>query len=104
MPTHCISDQFEFEGFDGHKVVVAFDGGAITSDAGAVILRQVDAAIDLTGRVAACFRDYRRADYTVHSLRTLVGNALQRSHLAMRISTTTIRFVTTRCRAFCHRA
>lgn len=76
MPTHCISEQFEFKGFDGHKVVAAFDGGAITSDAGALILRQVDAAIDLTGRVAACFRDYRRADYTVHSLRTLVGQRI----------------------------
>lgn len=35
MQTHCISDQLECEGFDDHKVVAGFDGGAITSDAGA---------------------------------------------------------------------
>ncbi|TWI19183.1 hypothetical protein IQ26_07189, partial [Mesorhizobium tianshanense] len=29
MQTHCISDQLEFEGFDAHKVVAGFDGGAI---------------------------------------------------------------------------
>lgn len=33
MQTHCNSDQFEFEGFDRRKIVAAFDGGAITSDA-----------------------------------------------------------------------
>ena len=76
MPTYCISEQLEFEGFDGHKVVAAFDGGAITSGAGALILRQVDATIGPTGRVAACFRDYRHADYTVRSLRTLVGQRI----------------------------
>lgn len=65
MQTHCISEQLEFEGFDGHKVVAGFDGGAITSDAGALLLRQVDAVIGLRDRVAACFRDYRKPDYTV---------------------------------------
>jgi len=30
MQTHCISDQLEFEGVDGRKVVAGFDGGAIT--------------------------------------------------------------------------
>ena len=54
MPTYRISEQLEFEGFDGHNVVAAFDGGATTSDAGALVLRQVDAAIGLAGRVAAC--------------------------------------------------
>lgn len=57
-------------------MVAAFDGGAITSDAGALLLRQVDAAIGLIVRVAACFCDYRHPDYTVHSLRTLVGQRI----------------------------
>jgi hypothetical protein len=39
MQTHCISAQLAFEGFDGHKVIAGFDGGAITSDAGALLLR-----------------------------------------------------------------
>lgn len=59
MHTHCISDQLEFEDFDGHKVVAGFDGGAITSDAGALLVRHVDKTVGLFRRVAACFIDRR---------------------------------------------
>ena len=38
-------------------MVAAFDGGAITSDAGGLLLRHTDRAIGLIGRVAACFVD-----------------------------------------------
>ncbi len=76
MHTHCISDQLEFEGFDGHKVVAAFDGGAITSDAGTLLLRHVDGVVGLFDRVAACFVDYRNQELTVHSVRTLVGQRI----------------------------
>jgi hypothetical protein len=76
MQTHCISAQLEFEGFDGHKVVAGFDGGAITSDAGALLLRHVDGAIGLFDRVAACFVDRRDPTCTVHSVRTLVGQRI----------------------------
>ena len=42
MQTECISGQLEFEGFDGRHVVAAFDGGAVTSDAGALSPRETD--------------------------------------------------------------
>lgn len=76
MQTQCISTQLEFEGFDGHKVVAGFDGGAISSDAGALLLRHVDGAIGLFDRVAACFVDGRDPKCTVHSMRTLVGQRI----------------------------
>jgi len=76
MQTHCISEQLAFEDFDSHKVVAGFDGGAITSDAGALLLRHVDKAIGLFDRVAACFVDRRDPDLTVHSVRTLVGQRI----------------------------
>ncbi|ANP87960.1 IS1380 family transposase [Rhizobium leguminosarum] len=76
MQTQCIRAQLEFEGFDGHKVVADFDGGAITSDAGALLLRHVDRAIGLFDRVAACFVDGRDPACTVHSVRTLVGQRI----------------------------
>src|SRR5262249_47960163 len=76
MHTHCTSDQLEFEGFDGHKVVAGFDGGAITSDAGALLLRHVDGAIGLFNRVASCVLDYRNQGLTVHGIRTLVGQRI----------------------------
>jgi hypothetical protein len=73
MPTHCISDQFGFEPVEGRKVVAAFDGGHITSDAGALLLGATDKAIDLVARLAACFRDERCQDLVEHTLPTLVG-------------------------------
>ncbi|MEH7909878.1 transposase [Rhizobium laguerreae] len=57
MQLHCISTQLVFECFDGHKVVAGFDGGVITSDAGALLLRHVDKVIGLFERMAACFVD-----------------------------------------------
>jgi hypothetical protein len=76
MQADCISDQLEFEGFNGRKVVAAFDGGSIASDAGALLVRHTDKAIGLFDRVAACFVDRRDGDCTVHSVRTLVAQRI----------------------------
>ena len=81
MQTHCISEQIEFEGLDGRKVVAAFDGGAITSDAGALLLRHTDKAIGLFDRIAACFVDSRNPALTVHSARTLVAQRISATAL-----------------------
>ena len=57
MQTECIAGQLEFEGFGSRRVVAAFDGGAVTSDAGALLLREADRAVRLIDRVAsAAFR------------------------------------------------
>jgi hypothetical protein len=53
--------------------VASFDGGAITSDAGALLLGAADRAIGLVGRLAACFHDERRPDLIEHEVVTLVG-------------------------------
>src|SRR5512144_3164474 len=76
MQTECISGQLEFEGFDGRRVVAAFDGGAVTSDAGALLLRETDRAIRLIERVAACFSDGRDPGQLIHALPTLVGQRI----------------------------
>jgi hypothetical protein len=76
MQTECISGQLEFEGFDGRHVVAAFDGGAVTSDAGALLLRETDRAIRLVERVAACFSDGRDPGQLIHTLPTLVGQRI----------------------------
>ena len=76
MQTECISDQYDFEGFDGRRVVAAFDGGAISAHAGALLLRHADRAIGLFERVAACFVDHRRQEQVVHGLPALVGQRI----------------------------
>jgi hypothetical protein len=76
MQTECSAGQFEFEAFDGRRVVAAFDGGAVTSDAGALLLRETDRAIRLIERVAACFSDGRDPGQLIHALPTLVGQRI----------------------------
>ena len=76
MQTQCISNQFGFEGFDGRRVVAAFDGGAMTSDAGTLLLRHTDKAIGLFERVASCFLDHRNQDLVVHSLPAMAGQRI----------------------------
>jgi hypothetical protein len=53
--------------------VAGFDGGAITSDAGALLLGAADRAIGLVGRFARCFRDVRCQELIEHKVETLVG-------------------------------
>jgi hypothetical protein len=58
---------------EGRAVVADFDGGAITSDAGALLLGATDLALGLVDRLAGCFRDQRRPELIEHSVATLIG-------------------------------
>jgi hypothetical protein len=73
MPTECSADLFGFAPVDGRAVVAGFDGGAITSDAGSLLLGSTDRAIGLIGRFAACFADRRSAGHVEHQVATLVA-------------------------------
>jgi len=73
MPTECNAELFEFTAVEGRTVVAGFDGGAITSDAGALLLRATDGAIGLIARFAECFIDRRRPELIEHLVPTLVG-------------------------------
>jgi hypothetical protein len=72
MPTECNPALFEFAPVEGRQVVAAFDGGAITSDAGALLLGGTDRAIRLTERFTACFSDTRAVELVEHQVATLV--------------------------------
>jgi Transposase DDE domain group 1 len=73
MPTDCSTDFDLFGAVEGRRVVADFDGGAITSDAGGLLLKATDRAIGLVDRLAACFADGRRPELIEHSVATLVG-------------------------------
>ena len=66
MPTECSQDSLDFASLGGRKVTAAFDGGAMTSNAGALLLRETDRAIGLSRQAAACFSDGRRQDRIEH--------------------------------------
>ena len=59
MQTECTPALFEFEPVEGKKVVAGFDGGTITSNAGGLLLGQLDRGLGLIRRMAACFTDRR---------------------------------------------
>src|SRR6202171_6442247 len=73
MPTECSADLFGFAPVEGREVVAAFDGGAITSDAGSLLLGAADRAIAMMARFAACFHDVRCQALIEHEVVTLVA-------------------------------
>ena len=73
MPTECSADLFEFSPVEGREVVAGFDGGAITSNAGALLVGAADRATGLMGRFASCFEDRRRQDLIEHEVVTLAA-------------------------------
>ena len=73
MQTECTPALFEFEPVERKKVVAGFDGGTITSDAGALLLGRLDRGLGLIRRMAACFTDRRDPRLLEHTVETLVG-------------------------------
>ena len=72
MPTECSRDLFGYEVVEGRQVVAAFDGGEVTSDAGALLLGAANRAIGLVRRLAGCFTDGRAAELVEHTVETML--------------------------------
>lgn len=73
MQTECSPSLFGFARVEGRRVEAAFDGGAVSSNGGALLLGAADRAVGLIDRFAACFRDTRRPELIEHEVRTLIG-------------------------------
>ena len=73
MQTECNADLLGFARVEGRAVVAGFDGGRITSDAGALLLGATDRAVRLVDRFAECFADSRAPELIEHTVSTLVG-------------------------------
>ena len=73
MQTECGAEPSLFGPVEGRLVVAAFDGGALTSDAGGLLLGAADRSLDMVRRLAGCFGDARDPRFVEHSLATLVG-------------------------------
>ncbi len=76
MPTHCSATEMAFGRAGGRDLVAAFDGGRVTSDAGALLLGATDWAIRLVDRFASCFRDGRHPALVTHRVRSRVGQRI----------------------------
>ena len=76
MNTECTQVQLEFQGVGRRKVQGAFDGGHISSDGGALLLRELDIRLKLSHRFSQCFTDHRNPKFIEHSLEQLLSQRL----------------------------
>ena len=70
--TNCTTEKIEFSPLKRRKVEAEFSGGEITSDAGALLLRQADRQLELLKQVASVVDDRRRQELVQHSLLSML--------------------------------
>ncbi len=71
--TECNGLPLTFASLGRRKLQADFNGGQITSDAGAALLREVDRRISLVDAITACIPDRRDPAKVTHDLRTMVA-------------------------------
>jgi hypothetical protein len=72
VPTQCTTPALAFEPLGARHVIASFDGGAVTSDAGGLLLREIDAKFRFVEQFARCFTDHRDPDRVEHTLPQLL--------------------------------
>src|SRR4051812_23246994 len=71
--TQCKPKPIEFHTLGSREIVAQFDGGDITSDAGGMLLREVEQRTGILKQFAECFTDYRKAEAVEHPVKDLVA-------------------------------
>jgi Transposase DDE domain group 1 len=74
--TECIPTSFDFQDLGSRDVLATFDGGSITSDAGALLLREVETGFGFIDKFTACFTDHRDPNRVEHPLLALLKQRL----------------------------
>jgi hypothetical protein len=74
--TECNQSRFPFAAHFSRQVVAQFDGVEMTTDGGALLLRQTDRKIGLLKRVAGCFTDARDPQRVEHSLSEMLAQRI----------------------------
>jgi hypothetical protein len=74
--TECTGETLVFSRLKKQKIAASFDGGRLTSDAGALLLREVDRKIGLTEALADCIVDRRDPAKIRHDVRTMLAQRI----------------------------
>ena len=74
--SHSTPKQLCFPPVAGQTIRADFEGGALSSDFGALLLRGIDRQIGLTERRAAAIHDKRHQSYIAHPLRDLLAQRI----------------------------
>lgn len=72
MNTECTPSLFELQPLGSRQITAKFDGGTITSDAGGLLLREVEAKARIVERFAGCFEDFRDPEKLEHTVAELL--------------------------------
>ena len=64
--------QFKFSIEKSRPIVVNFQGGTVTSDAGLSLITEIDRKLEITLKFAQCFKDYRKQNRVDHSIKDLI--------------------------------
>jgi Transposase DDE domain group 1 len=73
MTTECNSTYLDFPMLGPRQVLADFDGGDISSDGGALLLRETERLTGIIRQFAACFTDHRNPDLTEHTVEELIA-------------------------------
>ena len=74
--TECSQSEFRFEAHFSRQVVGRFEGERLTSDGGALLLREADRKIGLLRRVVRCFSDGRNRERIEHELGQMLAQRI----------------------------
>jgi len=74
--TECNQSSFGFAAWGKREIVARFDGGTISSDGGALLLRQTDQRLNLLARLAECFLDGRNQEQVEHSILEMLSQRI----------------------------
>jgi hypothetical protein len=73
METQCNAAYLDFPMLGRREIVADFDGGDLTSDGGALLLRTTEQLTGVIRQFAACFADHRKSDRIEHTVEELVA-------------------------------
>lgn len=76
MKTDCMQKKFDFQELGKREVVAQFNGGTISTDAGALLLREVEHGKGILKQFSRSFTDYRNQDGIEHTLEELLSQRI----------------------------
>lgn len=74
--TECTRKSLAFSSLSRKKILVDFNGGHLTSDGGALLLREANRRTGLIRALAGCISDPRDPDRTIHEVETMLAQRI----------------------------
>jgi len=74
--TECSQESFHFAAHFSRRVEAGFTAGQVSSDGGALLLRETDRRIHLLGRLASCFSDGRNPEQVEHTVAEMLAQRI----------------------------